>query len=64
MPKRPRPILKGLQGHVLDPSVRHEVRSDGMIIDATKPIDRPFPKRGEVPKEVLERIKLEDYIER
>lgn len=55
-------ILKGLQGHVLDPSVRHEIRSDGMIIDATKPIDRPFPKRGEVPLEVLQRIKLEDYI--
>ena len=55
-------ILKGLQGHVLDPSVRHEIRSDGMIIDATRPIDRPFPKRGEVPLEVLQRIKLEDYI--
>jgi 2,5-furandicarboxylate decarboxylase 1 len=57
-------ILKGLQGHVLDPSVRHEIRSDGMIIDATKPIDRPFPKRGEVPVDVLEKIKLEDYIKR
>ncbi len=55
-------ILKGLQGHVLDPSLRHEIRSDGMIIDATKPIDRPFPKRGEVPKEVLKKIKLEDFI--
>ena len=57
-------ILKGLQGHVLDPSVRHEVRSDGMIIDATKPIDRPFPKRGEVPGEVLKKIRLEDYVEK
>jgi 2,5-furandicarboxylate decarboxylase 1 len=57
-------ILKGLQGHVLDPSVRHEIRSDGMIIDATKPIDRPFPKRGEVPLDVLEKIRLEDYIKR
>ena len=55
-------ILKGLQGHVLDPSLRHEIRSDGMIIDATKPIDRPFPKRGEVPRDVLEKIRLEDYI--
>lgn len=57
-------ILKGLQGQVLDPSLRHEIRSDGMIIDATKPIDRPFPKCGEVPAEVLEKIKLEDYIKR
>jgi 2,5-furandicarboxylate decarboxylase 1 len=55
-------ILKGLQGHVLDPSVRHEIRSDGMIIDATKPIDRPFPKRGEVPEDVLKKIKLEDFV--
>lgn len=55
-------ILKGLQGHVLDPSVRHEIRSDGMIIDATKPVDRPFPKRGEVPQDILTKIKLEDYI--
>lgn len=56
-------ILKGLQGHVLDPSIRDEIRSDGMIIDATKPIDRPFPKRGQVPEAVLQKIKLEDYIE-
>src|SRR4030042_3625170 len=55
-------ILKGLQGHVLDPSLRHEIRSAGMIIDATKPIDRPFPQRGEVPRDVLEKIRLEDYI--
>jgi hypothetical protein len=33
-----------------------------MIIDATKPIDRPFPKRGEVPSDILEKIRLEDYI--
>ncbi|MDI7258476.1 MAG: UbiD family decarboxylase [Thermodesulfobacteriota bacterium] len=57
-------ILKGLQGQVLDPSIRGEIRSDGMIIDATKPIDRPFPKRGQVPSEVLEKIRLEDYIRR
>lgn len=57
-------LLKGLQGHVLDPSLRQEIRSDGMIIDATKPIDRPFPKRGEVPKEVLERVKLEEFIDK
>jgi 3-polyprenyl-4-hydroxybenzoate decarboxylase len=55
-------ILKGLQGHVLDPSLRKEIRSDGMIIDTTKPIDRPFPKRGEVPKDVLERVRLNNFI--
>ena len=57
-------VLKGLQGQVLDPSLRHEIRTDGMIIDATKPIDRPYPRRGEVPPGVLEKIKLEDYIKR
>ncbi|MBN1103723.1 MAG: UbiD family decarboxylase, partial [Deltaproteobacteria bacterium] len=37
-------VLKNLQGQVLDPSLRHEIKSSGMIIDATKPLDRPFPR--------------------
>jgi 2,5-furandicarboxylate decarboxylase 1 len=54
--------LTGLQGHVLDPSLRHEIKGSGMIIDATKPLDRPFPRRGLVPEEVLRTISLEEYI--
>jgi 2,5-furandicarboxylate decarboxylase 1 len=56
-------ILKNLQGQVLDPSLRHEIKTSGMIIDATKPLDRPFPRRGEVPPEVRARISLDDYLE-
>jgi UbiD family decarboxylase len=56
-------ILKNLQGQVLDPSLRHEIKTSGMIIDATKPLDRPFPRKGEVPAEVREQIRLADYLE-
>ena len=30
-------ILKGIQGQVLDPSLEHEIRGAGMIIDARGP---------------------------
>jgi len=33
-----------------------------MIIDATKPVGRPFAKRINVPNEVMTRIKLKDWI--
>jgi len=55
--------LKGLQGHVLDPSLRHEIKGSGMIIDATKPLDRPFPRRGLVPEEILRKVSLRDYLD-
>jgi UbiD family decarboxylase len=56
-------ILKNLQGQVLDPSLEHEIKTSGMIIDATKPLDRPFPRPGVVPAEVRARIRLSDYLE-
>ncbi len=56
-------ILKNLQGQVLDPSLRHEIKTSGMIIDATRPLDRPFPRRGEVPDDVRKGINLSDYLE-
>jgi len=55
-------IMKNLQGHVLDPSLRSEIRGSGMIIDATKPVDRPFPVKGGVPEDVLSKISLKDYL--
>jgi 2,5-furandicarboxylate decarboxylase 1 len=55
-------VLKNLQGHVLDPSLRSEIRGSGMVIDATKPLERPFPVKGQVPKDVLNRISLKDYL--
>jgi 2,5-furandicarboxylate decarboxylase 1 len=56
-------ILKNLQGQVLDPSLRHEIKTSGMIIDATKPLDRPFPRRGEVPAEVRKSLRVAEYLE-
>ncbi|MEW5911975.1 MAG: UbiD family decarboxylase [Thermodesulfobacteriota bacterium] len=56
-------ILKNLQGQVLDPSLRQEIKSSGMIIDATRPLDRPFPRRGEVPAAVREQVDLGRYLE-
>ena len=55
--------LTSLQGHVLDPSLRHEIKGSGMIIDATRPLDRPFPRRGLVPEEVLRKVSLKDYLD-
>jgi UbiD family decarboxylase len=55
-------ILKNLQGHVLDPSLRSEIRGSGMIIDATRPLDRPFARRGTVPGEIWEKISLKEYL--
>lgn len=56
-------ILKNLQGQVLDPSLRHEIKTSGMVIDATRPLDRPFPRRGKVPKELRQNLNLDDYLE-
>ncbi len=56
-------ILKNLQGQVLDPSLRHEIKSAGMIIDATLPLDRPFPQRGKVPDHVLDKLNLSELME-
>ena len=56
-------LLRNLQGQVLDPSLRHEIKSSGMIIDATKPLDRPFPRRGHVPERVRRELDLSNYLE-
>jgi 2,5-furandicarboxylate decarboxylase 1 len=54
-------LLKNIQGQLLDPSIRQETKGAGMIIDATRPLDRPFPPRATVPAEAL-KLRLEDYI--
>jgi hypothetical protein len=35
-----------------------------MIIDATKPIQRPYEARVAVPKSAMEKTRLEDFIPR
>ncbi len=54
-------ILKNIQGQVLDPSLIQETKGSGMVIDATRPLDRPYPPRAVVPPEAL-KLRLEDYI--
>ncbi len=55
-------IIKNARGGTLDPSQTTTTMGSKMIIDATKPIDRPFANRIKVPKEFMERIKLKDWI--
>lgn len=55
-------IMSDLRGGSLDPSsIKHAVGSK-MIIDATRPVSRPFAERIKIPDEVMQRINLKDYI--
>ena len=54
--------LEGIRGSILDPSIGETVEHDAIIIDATKPFDKPFAEKLNVPEAVMGKIKLEDYI--
>jgi UbiD family decarboxylase len=63
-PEKQITILKDLfRGNMLDPSLQHDIRTSAMIVDATRPTNRPFSPVSEVPKDALERIHLEDFFE-
>lgn len=56
-------ILKPLfRGNFLDPSLRDEIKTSGMIVDATRPTDRPFSPVSKCPDEAMARIKLEEFV--
>lgn len=55
-------IIKNVKGNTLDPSQTDDIMTAKMIIDATRPVQRPFAARVEVPKEALAKTKLEDFI--
>lgn len=56
-------IIPGVRGSSLDPSSGAEGVVTKMGIDATaKPSLASFPKRNMVPKEVMDRLKLEEYL--
>ena len=55
-------IISNARGGTLDPSQVTTTMGSKMIIDATKPVGRPFAKRINVPNEVMTRIKLKDWI--
>jgi 2,5-furandicarboxylate decarboxylase 1 len=55
-------IIKNVKGNTLDPSQVDDIMTTKMIIDATRPVRRPFAERIEVPADVLERMPLRDYV--
>ena len=67
-PHRQVQIIKDfMKGNELDPSLvdeEAEIRTSCMIVDATRPLGRPFSPVSKCPDDALERIKLEEYIPR
>jgi UbiD family decarboxylase len=57
-------IIKNVKGNTLDPSQTDNIMTAKMIIDATRPIQRPFEARVEVPKMAMAKTQLEDFIPR
>jgi 2,5-furandicarboxylate decarboxylase 1 len=57
-------IIKNVKGNTLDPSQTDNIMTAKMIIDATRPVQRPFEARVEVPKTAMEKTRLEDFIPR
>ena len=56
-------VIPGAMGATLDPTVDSNTRITAkMGIDATKPYGQPFSDICEVPLDMLERMKLEDYL--
>jgi 2,5-furandicarboxylate decarboxylase 1 len=55
-------IIKNVKGNTLDPSQTDEIMTAKMIIDATRPVRRPFAHRVEVPREVRERFPIERFL--
>lgn len=45
-----------------DPAPVEYLRVGGLIIDSTKPVDKPFPEIGYPDEALLERLKLTDYV--
>jgi len=56
-------VIPGARGSSLDPSSGAEGVVTKMGIDATaKPFLSSFPRRGRVPREIMDRLKLEAYV--
>ena len=55
-------IIKNAKGNTLDPSQTDDIMTAKMIIDATRPVQKPFSARLTIPKEAMGKIKLKDFI--
>jgi 2,5-furandicarboxylate decarboxylase 1 len=57
-------IIKNVKGNTLDPSQTDDILGAKMIVDATKPVRRPFEARIEVPRETVDSLDLSRLIPR
>jgi len=55
-------VIKNVKGNTLDPSQTDDILTSKMIIDATKPVRRPFEARLDIAQDVLDRTVLEKLI--
>ncbi len=51
-----------MRGSLVDPSMISPRKTSAMIIDATRPLDRPFSPVSKCPDEALARVRLEDFV--
>jgi 2,5-furandicarboxylate decarboxylase 1 len=51
-----------MRASLIDPSLETPRRTSAMIVDATKPLDRPFSPVSKCPEQAMARIKLEDFV--
>ena len=42
--------------------IKNMPRFDRVLIDATRPLDIPFPEKNKIPDDVMKRIRLSDYL--
>lgn len=55
-------MIKNVKGNTLDPSQTDPIMTTKMIVDATKPVQRPFSERILVPEEAKLRVPLARYL--
>lgn len=55
-------IIRNAKGNTLDPSQTDPIMTTKMIIDATKPVQRPFSERIIVPQEAQDRVPIADFV--
>jgi UbiD family decarboxylase len=55
-------IKEIMRGSLIDPSMVDARKTSAMIVDATKPLDRPFSPVSKCPDDAMARIRIEDYV--
>ncbi len=51
-----------MRASLIDPSLDNPRKTSVMIVDATRPLDRPFSPVSKCPDEAMARIRLEDFV--